>query len=342
MALADLAGLAERGLVPDPLIRLAIRRLLRERLAELAALPDDEAFVETLREGRLAVSPEAANAQHYEVDPELFRQVLGPRLKYSCALFPSAQTTLEEAEERMLELSAERAGLADGQRILELGCGWGSLTLWMAERHPNSRITAVSNSKPQREFILGRCQEQGLRNVEVLTADVSELDLGARPPFDRVVSVEMFEHMRNWEGLLRRIAGWLAPDGRLFVHVFCHRERAYPYEVRSPGDWMARHFFTGGIMPSDRLLYRFGDALQVARHWRLGGLHYQRTCDGWLARLDARRDQVRPALVRSYGASDADRWHQRWRLFFLACSELFGYRGGSEWGVSHYLLQRPG
>jgi cyclopropane-fatty-acyl-phospholipid synthase len=334
-------ALAEAGLVPDPLVRLGIRRMLRARLRELdgqdAAAAERELSA-SMRSGPLALVPELANRQHYEVDAELFERVLGPNLKYSCALWPDGVESLGAAEAAMLALTCERAGIEDGMRILDLGCGWGSLSLWVAERFPHAQVLAVSNSKPQRELILRRARERGCRNLEVVTADVNEFDPGER--FDRVASVEMFEHVRNWEGLLGRVAEWLAPEGRLFVHVFCHRSRAYAYEDRGPGDWMARTFFSGGLMPSFELLPRCARGLALEQSWRVSGLHYQRTCEAWLRNLDAAREELRPALWRSYGGEDAELWRRRWRLFFMACSELFGFRRGEEWGVGHYRLAR--
>jgi cyclopropane-fatty-acyl-phospholipid synthase len=338
-------GLAERGLVPDSLVRLGIRRMLRQRLREIAQ-PDVEAarevqhaFLSELRRGPLALVPELANEQHYEVPPAFFEQVLGTRLKYSCGLWPAGVHDLDEAEERMLELTCRRAGIADGARVLDLGCGWGSLSLWIAERFRHCRVIAVSNSKSQREFILAQAAARGLTDVEVVTADVNCFAPDRR--FDRVVSVEMFEHVRNHPLLLSRIASWLEPDGRLFVHHFAHREHAYPYEARDEDDWMARTFFSGGIMPSDDLLLRCQDDLVVERHWRVNGRHYQRTCEAWLARQDERREAVLAALGRAYGSAQAQLWFQRWRLFFLACSELFGYRDGQEWWVTHVRMARP-
>jgi cyclopropane-fatty-acyl-phospholipid synthase len=333
-------ALAERGWLPDPAVRLGIRRLLAGRLAELRG-PPEPSFRASLRDGPVALVPERANDQHYEVDPAFFAAVLGPRQKYSCALFPDRAVSLGEAEEHMLRLSSERARLVDGQRILELGCGWGSLSLWMAERYPSARITAVSNSKAQADVVRGRCERAGHRNVEVVTAEVGSLDLGSLGRFDRVVSVEMFEHMRNWSELLRRIDGVLVPGGALFLHFFCHRGPSYPYEARGPDDWMARTFFSGGLMPGAGLLEEVRGELRIARRWHVGGLHYQRTCEAWLANLDRRRSEVEAALASSYGRAGAPLWRRRWRLFFLACSELFGFRGGSEWFVQHARLERP-
>jgi cyclopropane-fatty-acyl-phospholipid synthase len=243
---------------------------------------------------------------------------------------------LAAADEAMLALTCQRAEMADGMRVLDLGCGWGSLSLWLAEHYPSCRVLAVSNSKPQREFILGRCARLGLDNVEVLTADVNHFAPEQR--FDRVLSVEMFEHVRNHELLLARIAAWLEPDGKLFVHHFAHREYAYPYETQGDDDWMGRHFFSGGIMPSDDLLLHFQRDLVVERNWRVNGVHYQKTCEAWLARQDARREALLPILAGVYGAQEADRWFQRWRIFFLACSELFGYGEGNEWWVTHVRM----
>jgi cyclopropane-fatty-acyl-phospholipid synthase len=247
-------------------------------------------------------------------------------------------TSLDQAEEDMLALTCERAGLVDGQDILELGCGWGSLTLWMAEKFPGSRITAVSNSRTQREHILARCAERGFANVEIITCDVNQLALDKT--FDRVVSVEMFEHVRNYEQLFERIAGWLRPGGALFVHIFCHGTTPYTFEVEGDDNWMGRYFFTGGIMPSDDLFYHFQKHLAIEEHWRVDGTHYQRTARGWLDNMDARRAQIMPVLAAAYGDAEAQLWFGRWRMFFMACEELWGWNGGTEWWVSHYRFRR--
>ncbi len=336
---------AELGLLPDALIRAGIRRLLTERLREEeagdveASQRRHEAIVLAMRAAPIAVETRAANEQHYEVPPEFFAHALGPNLKYSSALFAPGVTDLGEAEEAMLALTAERAGLKDGQDILELGCGWGSLTLYVARRFPAARITAVSNSRDQRAFIEARASERGLTNVRVLTADMNAFE--APGTYDRVVSVEMFEHMRNWEALLARVAGWLREDGRLFIHIFTHRTNAYFFDPDGDDDdsgWMARNFFSGGLMPSDRLLHSFSRDLAVERHWCVSGTHYEKTAACWLRNLDRHRSEVLALFERTYGKSDARKRFGAWRLFFMACEELWGYRGGNEWLVSHYLL----
>jgi cyclopropane-fatty-acyl-phospholipid synthase len=327
--------LLESGRIPDPLLRIGIRRAVSQRLDEEAArIGDREAYLRMLRESPLAVHTSDANEQHYEVPTEFFRLVLGPRLKYSCAYWPEGVETLAQAEEAMLALTCERAELADGQSILELGCGWGSLTLWMAQRYPNARIVAVSNSASQKAWI----DAHNLPNVTVLTRDMRDFDIQER--FDRVVSVEMFEHMRNYELLLRRIRGWLRDEGKLFVHIFTHRAYAYLFEDRGPSDWMARHFFTGGQMPSDDLLLQFRDDLSCEERWTFDGTHYERTAEAWLARMDVRATEVREIFVRTYGAENAERFFHYWRVFFLSCAEVWGYRNGREWLVSHYRFIR--
>ena len=337
--------LCERGYVPDVLTRIGIRRLCRARLREQEAADPERAWerframLAELRASPVAIHTDAANAQHYEVPPRFFELCLGRRLKYSCCLYPRGTETLDEAEELMLALYAERAQLADGQAVLELGCGWGSLTLWMAARYPRMRIVAVSNSAPQREYIERQCRERGLGNVQVLTRDVNELALDQR--FDRVVSVEMLEHVRNYESLLGRIAAWLVPGGKLFVHIFCHRELMYPYQAEGEDNWMGRHFFTGGLMPAADTLLHFQRDLRIEEQWRLPGTHYQRTAEHWLRNQDRHRDAVLEVLAAAYGPGEARLWNQRWRMFWMACAELFGYRRGTEWMVAHYRFVRP-
>lgn len=327
--------------IPDPLIRFAIRRVSAMRLAEQrgsgiqAQQESRSAWWSQLAQSPIALDTDAANEQHYEVPAEFFQYALGPRLKYSSAYFENATDSLATAEEAMLDLSCRRAGLANGQRILELGCGWGSLTLWMGEMYPGSQITAVSNSASQRAFILEQASRRGLDNIDVVTADMNSFD--ADRTYDRVVSIEMFEHMRNWPLLLERIAGWLDPDGLLFIHIFTHRNHGYAYEVKDQTDWMARYFFTGGQMPSaDQLAYLQRD-MQVTNQWAVSGVHYQRTSNAWLANMDAHRQPILRIFEQTYG-DDATRWFQYWRVFFMACAELFGYNRGNEWFVSHYTM----
>ncbi|MGE0383704.1 MAG: cyclopropane-fatty-acyl-phospholipid synthase family protein [Gammaproteobacteria bacterium] len=332
----------ERGVVPDALVRLGIRRLLEQRLAEIgdrepdAAAEAAERFVAAMREAPIAPLPQLANAQHYELPPEFFARVLGPHMKYSCCHWPPGATDLETAERSALESTCERAGIGEGQDILELGCGWGSLSLWMARRHPSSRVTAVSNSRPQREFILARARQAGLANLVVLTADMNDFDPRAR--FDRIVSVEMFEHMRNWPRLFARVRDWLRHDGRFFMHVFCHRGAPYEFVDAGPQDWMSRHFFAGGMMPGDDLPLRLQDDLQIDARWRWSGRHYQRTARAWLERMDVQRPALEPVLRAAYGDA-APIWRMRWRLFFMACEELFGWEGGRRWWVGHYRFK---
>ena len=340
--MSRIQALAESGKVPDPLLRFGIRQLLRGRLRELprgdaATREGREALLESMRSAKVALHTNEANEQHYELPAEFFLRVLGARLKYSCGFWPEGVTTLDAAEEAMLTLTCERAGIADGMEVLDLGCGWGSLALWMSEQFPASRVLAVSNSAPQRRFIEAARDQREISNLQIVTADMNHFDPARR--FDRVVSIEMFEHMRNYQQLLARIATWLNPHGRLFVHVFCHREHPYLFEDRGPGDWMARHFFTGGLMPSEDIFHGFEDDLIAEQSWRVDGLHYQKTALAWLANQDRQREECLRIFSSVYGAGEAERWFYRWRIFFLACAELFGFREGSEWYVAHTLLR---
>jgi len=343
--------LLEEDRIPDWLIRRRIRALLAQRLREEdKGDPETQqahlmAMVRRLRESPIAIHTAEANQQHYEVPTAFYLQTLGKHLKYSSCYYDDfnieqAAANLDAAEARMLALTCERARLHNGERILELGCGWGSLSLWMAEHYPESRVTAISNSRTQKLFIDARAKERGLKNLEIITCDVNQLQFGPEIRFDRVVSVEMFEHMRNYESLLARIAGWMTPEATLFVHIFTHHRFAYTFEVRDDTDWMAKYFFTGGIMPSDDLLHYFQRHLRLADHWQVDGRHYQLTSEAWLQNMDARREELTPVLGQAYGDDQALKWRVYWRIFFMSCSELFGYRGGREWLVSHYLFER--
>jgi cyclopropane-fatty-acyl-phospholipid synthase len=333
-----LSRAVDSGRVPDAIVRIGIRRLLAARLRQEDAgdgqrnLERKLALIEQLRRSPIAVDTSAANAQHYEVPARFFELALGAQMKYSCALW--------EAE------TARRAEIADGQRILELGCGWGSLSLYLARHFPHSEIVGVSNSHSQREFIEARARERGLSNLRIVTQDINRFDAGAQ--FDRVVSVEMFEHTRNLELLLQRVASWMKDDARLFVHIFTHRRFAYLFEARDSSDWMSEYFFTGGMMPSEDLLLYFQRDVRLLRQWRVSGTQYQKTADAWRRNVDAHRDEILELFGETYGRGlrenarqrEARRWLERWRIFFFACEELWGYARGEEWGVSHYLFAR--
>ena len=341
MAFPGLIALAERGTLPDWMIRIGIRSLLRQRLR---ALPRDDLsqayvsrFLADLASAPIALVPEKANEQHYEVPAAFFEKVLGPRRKYSSCLWPEGTHSLAEAEIAALRETCEHADLRDGQDILELGCGWGSLSLWLAEQYPNSRIVGVSNSQSQRRSIMARAQAAGFGNLEIVTCDMNSFATDQR--YDRVVSVEMFEHMRNWGRLFNQIAGWLKPDGRFFMHVFCHRRTPYLFEVEDETDWMSRYFFSGGMMPSWDLPTLIASPLELVDRWQWSGRHYARTAEAWLENMDRNRESLWPFLTETYGAEHARLWWVRWRIFFMACAELFGYGGGEEWPVGHYQFR---
>ena len=340
-----LMNLAEKAILPDRFIRLGIRHLDRKRLKEedsgtpLARRIAKDALVGEMKSSPIAVHTRAANEQHYELPPSFFEKVLGKRLKYSGSFWPEGCRSLNEAEEAMLSIYARRAELEDGMDILELGSGWGSLSLWIAEHYQNSQITTVSNSRDQGNYIRDLSRRKRISNLQVVTADMNQFSTDRR--FDRVVSVEMFEHMRNWEALLARVGRWLFDDGKAFIHVFSHRELAYIFDSRGDDNWMGRHFFTGGIMPSDDLIHFFQKDLEVEAHWRVDGTNYQKTAQAWLKNLDCHRTEILPILEEVYGREQAEVWFQRWRIFFMACAELWGFRKGNEWMVSHYRLRKP-
>ena len=342
----SLISMAENGYMPDFFIRSGIKRMQKERIIwsknrSVASVEEHhQNWVHKMKDSPIACVPDKANEQHYEVPPLFFENVLGKHLKYSSGYWPDGVNTLDGSEYEMLKLSSERAEIVDGQNILELGCGWGSLTLFMAENYPRSFITAVSNSKDQRKFIEGKCKDRGLDNVNVITADMNDFSIDGS--FDRVVSIEMFEHMRNYELLLNRVAGWLKPGGKLFIHIFSHKTLVYPFTQEGEGDWMGRNFFSGGIMPSHQLLLYFQNDLRIESSWRISGAHYERTSLAWLNKMDSRRNEIMGIFNESYGKDQASIWFQRWRIFFMACEVLFGYDYGREWGVSHYRFVKPG
>jgi cyclopropane-fatty-acyl-phospholipid synthase len=335
--------LIERNVLPDWVVRLGIRHLLRVRLREESAGGSEtqEArklqIIDRMRKSPIAVATAAANTQHYEVPSQFFELCLGKRLKYSCALWDEDTSSLDDAEEAMLDLTCRRAEIEDGQSILDLGCGWGSLSLYMAERFPNAHITAVSNSQTQREFIETRARAAGLRHLRVITGDVNDLRMGTS--FDRIVSIEMFEHVRNPEALMARIASWMKPDARFFMHIFCHKLFPYFFEVRDQTDWIAKYFFTGGMMPSADLPLHFQKDLECVEKWDVNGTHYQTTAKAWLDNMDRNQRAIRDVFGQAWEKRKAQKMFAYWRVFFMACAELFGYRNGNEWLVCHYLFK---
>ena len=335
--LAFAINAAERAPLNDGVTLAGIDMLCARTKRRLATIPADAelAFVKDMAMFPIASHTDEANRQHYDVPAEFFSLALGAQRKYSSCYYPDDTTTLDEAETTALSETVAHAGLLDGMDILELGCGWGSLSLYMAGRFPNARITSVSNSASQRDYIIGCARERGFSNLSVVTVDMNDFTTGNR--FDRVVSVEMFEHMSNWQSLFERVRSWLQPEGKFFLHVFNHRDRSYRFDHNNPADWIAQHFFTGGIMPAFDLPHRFGEIFTVEQDWRWSGLHYRRTALDWLANFDREIDRIRPILKRVYG-NDARLWERRWRLFFLATAGLFGHQGGEVWGVGHYLL----
>lgn len=334
----------ENNIVPDKLIRFGIRRLLKQRLSDENKGSDEKnqetlmELIGILKDSPIAVNTQDANEQHYEVPTEFYKNALGKNLKYSCAYWDESTADLNEAENRMLELTTERASIQNGESVLELGCGWGSLTLFMAKKYPDCKITAVSNSSTQKLYIDDQAKQRGLNNITVITKDINNFETVEK--FDRIVSVEMFEHMRNYEKLFSKVYSMLKPGGEIFIHIFTHKQYAYLFEVKDDTDWMSKYFFTGGIMPNDQLFFYFTKNFEVLNHWIVNGTHYQKTAEEWLNNMDNSKDIIYPLFEQTYGKTNAKKWFVYWRVFFMACAELWGYNNGNEWHVSHYLFRK--
>lgn len=337
-------NLLEKDIIPDFLIRMGIRNLLKQRLTEENKGSQEakqlhlNAYIEKLKASPIAINTSDANEQHYEVPTEFYKYVLGKRMKYSGGYWPSGADTLDASEEAMLKLSCERAQLKNGQSVLDLGCGWGSVSLYVAEKFPNCKITGVSNSKTQKEYIDSVAKEKGFKNLTIITQDMNDFQI--KEKFDRIISVEMLEHMKNYQKLFEKLSGFLKPEGLFFIHIFTHKEFAYPFEVRDETDWMAKYFFTGGMMPSHNLFLYFQNHLTIRNHWVVNGVHYGKTSEAWLENMDKNKTQILPILEKAYGKENVTKWWSYWRIFFLSCAELFSYRNGEEWLVSHYLFQK--
>lgn len=336
--------LLEKNFIPDSIIRKKITSLLTQRITD-ETKADTELqqkhlmqIIAELKSSPIAIETTVANEQHYELPTQFFQLILGKNMKYSSCYWKDTTTHLDEAEEAALELTCAHAQIEDGMQILELGCGWGSLTLYIASKFPQCHITGVSNSSSQKIYIDNCCKQRGLTNVEIITADMNVFSIEKK--FDRVVSVEMFEHMRNYELLLKKISGCLLNDGKLFVHIFTHKQFTYYFDIINESDWMSKYFFTGGIMPSDDLLFYFNSHLHVKEHWHWSGIHYQKTSEAWLENMDAHKNAIMPILEDVYGKRNSLKWWVYWRIFFMACAELWGYKNGSEWIVSHYLFEK--
>lgn len=336
--------LLEKNKIPDTLLRIGIRRLLAQRLKDLykgnteARQARLMTLLEELKSSPIAIHTEEANKQHYEVPTLFYQYCLGKHLKYSSGYWKEGVTDLNTSEEDMLLLTCQRAELQNGQSVLELGCGWGSLSLFMASKYPQSHFVVLSNSRTQKQYIDAQAIQRGITNLKVLTANIN--DFIADQTFDRVVSVEMFEHMRNYQKLMSLVASALKPDGKLFVHIFTHKEQAYKFEVVDDSDWMSQYFFTGGMMPSDDLLLYFNEALTIEKHWHVNGLHYSKTAEAWLSNMDRHKTEIIPLFEQTYGKEQALKWWVYWRIFYMACAELWAYHGGEEWMVSHYLFTK--
>ena len=337
-------SLAEKGLMPDSFIRAGIRKLVATRLSDISANNCEVGskifadFVANMRQANIAEVPELANAQHYEVPADFFHYCLGNQRKYSSCFWLPDTIDLDDAEILALQQTCDHADIQDGQQILELGCGWGSLSLWMATHYPNAQITGVSNSNSQREYITSMAKSLGLTNLMIITADMNVFE--APSTYHRIVSVEMFEHMRNWQVLYGKIANWLKPQGQFFKHIFVHRNTPYLFEVQGKDDWMSEFFFSGGMMPSDDLPLHFQDALNIKQRWRWDGTHYEKTANAWLQNMDANKEAITPILAATYGVENVEMWRNRWRIFYMACAELFGHNNGQEWWITHYLFEK--
>tara|TARA_B100000686_G_scaffold348069_1_gene438250 strand:+ start:3065 stop:4114 length:1050 start_codon:yes stop_codon:yes gene_type:complete len=337
-------NLMEKGWVPDQLIRMGIYHLVRHRMRELLKVfshnekKEKENFITKMKASPIAMHTQEANVQHYEVPAEFFDLILGDHKKYSGCFWENGSKSLTDAEEASLRISCERAQIENGMDILELGCGWGSLSLWLAEHFPESKVISVSNSRLQRQYIMKHCGRKNLSNLEVVTCDMNSFQIDVQ--FDRVVSIEMFEHMRNYDLLLKSIHSWLKPCGKLFIHIFCNKRYPYFFETEGDHNWLGRYFFTGGLMPSEDLPGYFQDALTLESQWHWNGEHYQKTAEMWLMNMDAQRKKIMPIFMKVYGTQNASLWFQRWRIFFMACGELFGYKNGQQWGVAHYRFEK--